>query len=383
VRRPGRRDVRLGTRPLRMRSTRLRTTGRTRPTPDESGFTLLELTIAMVIMSIAVAGLVGVLGTAFKSTAIDIHRTDATAIAAQGLAELESAPLSGPLPSVTRNAQTFTVTGTVGRATASNGDGNAYTALAVTVVWSDQGGLHTVTQSTARFPGATTSTSVPCPSFASVPVTVTAPATGGASVDVSWAEPAGGGVSSWQVQLRPQGSAPFTTAAVEAPLAPGAGHWVEVGGLAPTTKYFAQLYAVTRCGDLGPFGGGPTAKTSGAADATCVPGSVTLDSPVATRSSVGGALTADVTVTVTAPAPCVLWAAAQATDGTVITTPLTADSKDTSFSGVLGGTTSTWDLGVHQVLVLLSSPDPLAPWPPSGAVGTAVLCVQQQSSPSC
>lgn len=36
------------------------------PARGEAGFTLLELVIAMLVISIAVAGLFGVLGTAFK-----------------------------------------------------------------------------------------------------------------------------------------------------------------------------------------------------------------------------------------------------------------------------------------------------------------------------
>src|SRR5579864_3710517 len=103
---------------------------------DEEGFTLLELVFAMVILSIGIAALIGVLATAFRSTTIDIHRTDATAIAGQGLTELAANPTLTTLPSVTRNGQTYTLRGNVTTVTASDGVGS-YPELAVTVAWAD------------------------------------------------------------------------------------------------------------------------------------------------------------------------------------------------------------------------------------------------------
>ncbi|HEY2430263.1 MAG TPA: prepilin-type N-terminal cleavage/methylation domain-containing protein, partial [Acidimicrobiales bacterium] len=57
---------------------------------DEQGFTLLELVIALLVLSVAIAGLVGVLDTAFKTTAVDGHRVNATALATRELERLRA-----------------------------------------------------------------------------------------------------------------------------------------------------------------------------------------------------------------------------------------------------------------------------------------------------
>src|SRR5579871_2830412 len=126
---------------------------------DDEGFTLIELVFAMVLLSIGAAALIGTLSTAFRSSAVDIHRTDATAIASEGLAELAAAPANGPLPTVVRNGVTYTLTGAVTPATASNGDANAYPVESVTVSWTDAAGAHSLTRSTARYASPPTSTS--------------------------------------------------------------------------------------------------------------------------------------------------------------------------------------------------------------------------------
>src|SRR5579864_4731582 len=166
-----------------------------RPRRGEDGFTLLELVIALLVMSIGIAGLFGVLGTAFKSTAIDIHRTDATAIAAHALAQLEVAadPVSGALPGVTRNGETYTVAAQVNPTAASNGDANAYPTLTVNVTWADQGGSHTVAQSSARYPAGTPTSATTCLPPAPPPAPIyNYPSSGDPSLDVSWVEPTGG-----------------------------------------------------------------------------------------------------------------------------------------------------------------------------------------------
>ena len=212
------------------------------PARGEAGFTLLELVIAMLVISIAVAGLFGVLGTAFKSTAIDVHRTDATSIAAQALSQLEVSPdpASGPLPSVTRNNETYQVATRVAPAQASNGTADAYPALSVSVAWTDQGGSHTVTQSSARYPAPTPTSAPPVcvpPTLASAPL-YNSPTSGDPSLDVSWLEPTvGAPVTQWRVQVSPDGTTWTTAIADEAPLPPGATHQVEIGGLAATDSY--------------------------------------------------------------------------------------------------------------------------------------------------
>ena len=310
------------------------------PARGEAGFTLLELVIAMLVISIAVAGLFGVLGTAFKSTAIDVHRTDATSIAAQALSQLEVSPdpASGPLPSVTRNNETYQVATRVAPAQASNGTADAYPALSVSVAWTDQGGSHTVTQ--------------------------------------------------WRVQVSPDGTTWTTAIADEAPLPPGATHQVEIGGLAATDTYAVQVVAVSACADpvtfpAVPAGAGPPA-TPTSPDSACTPGSFTLGPAVATRSaSGGGVLTGDITVVVTTPVVCASGFSVSTTSttesgGTVVDTVLTREAGGSySYFGTLPGSPAEWDAGVHAVNLYAG------PTASGTVIATAELCVEEQGQSSC
>jgi prepilin-type N-terminal cleavage/methylation domain-containing protein len=363
---------------------------------QEEGFTLLELVIAMLVLSVAIGGLFGVFTTAFRSTAIDVHRTDATAIATKAMAQLEVSPnpVSGPLPGVTRNSETYAVSGVVAGAQASNGDPNAYTALAVIVTWTDQGGAHTLRQSSARYPSPTsTTTAVGCPPVLASPPIFNSPTSGDPSLDVSWLEPTGGPpVIQWQVQVSPDGpTGPWTTAiADEPPLPPGAVHQVEIGGLAATDAYAVQVVALSGCTlpQAFPASPGTTPATPGPTGSGCTPGSFTLGPPVVTRSPTGpppGALTTDITVVVTTPSHCPsgFWVGAQAAAaGPPVTVALTRTSVGKySYAGTLAGMSEVWDLGLHQVELFTGLPSvgPL----PTDPIATAVICVEQEGASSC
>ncbi len=362
-----------------------------RPRNGEAGFTLLELVIALLVMSIGVAGLFGVLATAFKSTSIDIHRTDATVIAAHALAQLQVAadPVSGPLPGVTRNGQTYAVNAEVQLAAASNGDTNAYAELIVNVTWSDQGGTHTVTQSTSRYPTPPTSVATVCaaPTLAAAPI-YNYPPSGDPSLDVSWVEPTGGtAVTQWQVQISPDGATWTTAIADEPPLPPNATHQVEIGGLAPGVAYVAQVVAESACAAPATFAATPAAgipaATAGSSASTCTAGSFTLGPPTVTRSPTGpppGILSQDVTVVVTSPVDCPggFTITTVSTAGDVVQAQLGHGSAGpTSYVGTLPGGTEVWDLGPHLVALYAG---PVASGP---VIGTAVLCVEQQGASTC
>jgi len=350
-------------------------TVRTAVASGEDGFTLLELVVAMLLISIAVAGLIGVLGTSFRSTAVDIHRTDATAIAAQAMSELEAGSFISPA-TVTRAQQRYTVTGTATPTTATNGTTDAYPTYAVTVAWQDQAGSHSVTQSTASYPAVPTS-STPCPVLTGVTPAATSPATGEPAVDVSWSEPTGGGVTQWQVQISSGGGA-WTTAADEAP-DPGQPHQVEIGGLAPGQAYEAQVLAVTGCGSQ-VFGPTAPVTTSTLAATGCTAGSVTLGPAVVARDATYETL-GDVSVVVTTAGSCPLglWAGVLTTSdpsGPAVTAAL-AQSAPGTYTGTLFDPIQPWDLGIHTVEVFSGAPvTPL----PSSPTATAVLCVTSGAS---
>jgi len=343
---------------------------------EEAGFTLLELVFALVLLSIGVAALVGVLTTAFRSTAVGIHRTDATAIAAQGLAELAAAPVTGALPPVTRNGIAYALTGTVVQATAGNGDAGAYPALSVKVTWTDAAGPHSLTQSTARFVSPAT-TQATC-SVGSVTPNVNAPPTGDPALDVSWQDP-GGPVARWQVQVSADGGNTWTTPIDhEPPLTPPAVHQLEIGGLAASTAYQVQVVAVTTCGTSELFPQPPqppVSATTPGPSSGC--GSMTLGPSTAERVKTGasaGMLTSDITVVVTANGSCSTGVAVQADTGEgPVTVPLFPAGAST-YVATLPGLSQMWGLGLHPVQVLGTG----QPAPPTG-----VLCVEPEGAGTC
>ncbi len=104
--------------------------------PREDGFTLIELVVAMMVMSLAVAALFGVLDVAFKTSSIDGHRQDAIALADQQLSVLRATPYADlATSSFTQQvgARTYTVSTTV---TPLNG----YKQATVAVTWTDAAG---------------------------------------------------------------------------------------------------------------------------------------------------------------------------------------------------------------------------------------------------
>ena len=347
---------------------------RTGTTSAEDGFTLLELVVAMLLISIAVAALIGVFGTSLASTAVDIHRTDATAIAAQALAELEAGSFLSPT-TVTRAQQQYTVTGTVVPTTATDGATAAYPTYAVTVAWRDRAGAHSVAQSTAVYPASTTTTT-PCVTLTVTP-TATSPATGDPAIDVTWSEPAASGVTQWQVQLS-TGGGTWTAAADDAP-DPGQLHQVELGGLAPGQAYQAQVVAVTGCG---PQTFGPTAPvtTPTVSSTGCTVGSVTIGPSVTARDPTYQTLgDVSVVVTTTGSCPIGLWAGVLTTNdpsGPAVTSAL-SQSAPGAYTGTLSDPIQPWDLGIHTVEIFNGAPvTPL----PASPTATAVLCVTSGAS---
>jgi prepilin-type N-terminal cleavage/methylation domain-containing protein len=341
---------------------------------DEAGFTLLELVFALVLLSIGVAALVGVLTTAFRSTGVDLHRTDATAIAAQGLAQLAAAPQNGPMGTVPRNNITYTLSGEVAHPTAGNGDANAYPELSVTVKWTDAAGPHSLTQSTARYTSPPT-TAATCTVEPVTPV-VNAPATGDPSLDVSWQDP-GGPVARWQVQVSSDGGTTWTTVIDhEPPLStPPAIHQLEIGGLAASTVYQVRVVAVTTCATSDVFPAPGPATTSGPLSGC---GSMTLGPSTAERFTQGasaGMLTSDISVVVTATGSCSAGVAVQADTGLgPVTVPLLPTGQPSTYVATLPGLTQQWGLGVHEVQVLGTT----QPAPPTG-----VLCVEPEGVGTC
>lgn len=334
-------------------------------------------------------------GAALRTTAVDVHRTDAAALATKELAALRRTPslatgTTGPTGALV-NAQAYRVTDTVGPATSSGGQAQAYKQVMVSVAWTDQGGSHTLTQSSAVYPGAalvTTPTTVsgcPPPQGASS-VTASSPGTGDPAVDVSWVEPTPTAAPTvrWAVQVSPDGSTWATAVAEEQPLPPGATHVVEVAGLEPLDAYAVRVVAYAACGD--PVTSPPavsTAPTAGLSgpEPPCSLASVSLAGPVASRTPTG-ALAADLPIIVTATSACRsgLWAGVFSSAGTTSVAQLSPGPAG-AYTGSLGATASPWDLGRHTIGIYA---DPVVPGPlPVTPLATADLCVEAAGTATC
>jgi len=375
---------------------------------DEHGFTLLEMMIALFVLSVAVAGLVGVLDTAFGTTAVDVHRVDATGLASKQLAALRAEPYADiPVPIIaspvttTINNQQFSTSYAVAWLSSGGGDADAYKQVSVTVTWRDQVGPHAVEQDSAVYPGGlgpysgsqgpsptTTTTVAGCPSpVVTAAPTVAAQPSGDPSLDVSWPEPdpatTVAPIVSWAVQVSADGSTWTTAVNDVAPLATaGATHQIEIGGLTPGLSYQVQLQAFGACGvpGLSPASTatGPITATLTAPD--CTIGAVSLSSPDAVRQS-DGSLRDDLTIVASTASGCSLglWAGVVTSGGAVTEVALAAQSGGW-FSAALD-TTGPWDLGPHTVEVF--SGPPVAGPLPSPPLAVAELCVAQLGGASC
>lgn len=358
----------------------------------EAGFTLLELVIALAILAVAVGGLVSVLGAALRTTAVDVHRTDAVALATAEMAVLRHLPAATAPPpadhSTAVNGQMYAVADTVAWQRSSGGVDRAYRSARVTVSWTDQGGPHVITQDSALTGPSPTGagTAGPCaPPPAATGPAATPVGAGLSALQVSWTEPdASGAPDHWEVDTSPDATAWTASVAGEQPLAPGAIHVIELDGVAPASVYFVRVGAVAGCGATS-WSVLATAST-GAPGVGCALGAAGVGPPVVARSASGtvpGALAGDIEVTIASLGPCPtgLWAGVS-TSGDAVTAVALQRVGTGPYHGSLAGTTQPWDLGRHLVKIFPGSPSAGA-LPTAPPLGVALLCVEPAGAVTC
>ncbi|GAC1517411.1 MAG: hypothetical protein NVS1B12_02620 [Acidimicrobiales bacterium] len=358
----------------------------------EAGFTLLELVIALAILSVAVGGLVSVLGAALRTTAVDVHRTDAVALATAEMTvvrHLASAATAPPADHTTAvNGQTYAVADVVAWQRSSGGVDRAYRSVRVTVSWTDQGGVHSVAQVSALPGPSLTGAGVggPCvPPPAPTGPAATPVTSGLSALRVSWTEPnTPGALDHWEIDTSPDATAWTASVVGEQPLAAGATHVVELDGVAPASVYFVRVGAVAGCGATS-WSVLPTAST-GAPGVGCALGSAGVGPPVAARTtsgSVPGALAGDLEVTIASLGLCPtgLWAGV-ATSGDAVTAVALQRVGTGPYHASLAATTQPWDLGRHLVKIFPGSPSAGA-LPTAPPLAVAVLCVEPAGAATC
>jgi Tfp pilus assembly protein PilV len=119
----------------------------------QSGFTLIEVMIAMTLTALAILGIIALYATETKASGFSRHSTEASVLAEDKVEKLRTIasgaiaptiePNIGPLGSSTTGIFTLTYSETL------NG---AFYDIVVTVTWNDDGLGHTVTVDARRNP---------------------------------------------------------------------------------------------------------------------------------------------------------------------------------------------------------------------------------------
>jgi len=267
---------------------------------DESGFTVVELVIALALMAIVMAGLAPAIDGALQAAATTNHRTEADGLAVAAIEQWKSIPyaevgFSGPAPAYCTTAnpaspfnayatadtavttaqpnslvtnQTlnfapdsvqYTVQSCVYWANASiSGDTDAYKQTVAAVSWTDSAGAHAISEESVVYdcgqPYAFEQNS--CKAAASsapagdpAPPTALVATTGDyGTVNLAWVPPALTPVPVDHYLIEYNTTGVFGASGAFASLDGGQGLTYSVGGLTPGSIYYFQVLAVAAGG---------------------------------------------------------------------------------------------------------------------------------------
>jgi type IV pilus assembly protein PilV len=124
---------------------------RARSARRESGFTMVEVLVALFIMTISLAALIGLTASGMKANAYARHATEASVVAEDKLEQLRvMTPANLTSGNDTCDAKAFvTATGSYTRTWTVSWNGSLAT-LTVRVSWSEDGQPHAITYRTMR-----------------------------------------------------------------------------------------------------------------------------------------------------------------------------------------------------------------------------------------
>ena len=117
----------------------------------ESGFTMVEVLVALFIMTVSLAALIGLTSSGMKANAYARHATEASVVAEDKLEQLRVMAPANLVPGTdTCDAKAFvSATGSYTRTWTVSWNG-ALATLTVRVMWSEDGQPHAITFRTMR-----------------------------------------------------------------------------------------------------------------------------------------------------------------------------------------------------------------------------------------
>ena len=377
----------------------------------ESGFTILELIVALTVLAIALFGIASVFDASVRTSDLDIRRTEAVALSVQAVESLRAVPYStlglapsDPSPadacdagstvvrasgapyaavtSQTVNGVTYAIDRCVVWAQASSGGSTtAYKRVTAAVSWTDQARVaHVVRQDSIVYPGpgGNSSAATACSSDPAAAAAPSASLVGSNTVRLAWNTPSVSPtpIDHWIVLYGPTNPPAATFAGDLNAASPGAANSVVISALAPSTTYSFEVVAVDASGScVSPSPASSQSTSAASGGGPCRVGLVTATPASVQRGQAGDqSLLSDFRVDVAA-----LTSACDSL--TLDYTPSSgAPPVELALSNVSGLAFEVdvfpgdaWDLGNH----VLSIENGGAP------VGTVGLCVQDQGGSSC
>lgn len=382
---------------------------------DDDGFTIVEVLVALTVLTVGVLGMAPLFMTALKTAALGADRARALAFATRDVEAFHSVPycevgfatsqagyssswtdpvdhatystvtisnpnanISGPSgPDETVAGQTYHFARYLVWATGRSPGGattypQAYKRTAVVVTWSDQSGSHTVRQDSVIYPGGlgtyvaancgasgAPGSQAPPSSPTNLGATTAAPPAGANEIDLAWSKPSVGAFDKYVVALSTDN---FATSDIVANNLSSTATSYAITGLAPSTPYAFQIYAVQSATGYQAASAQATATTlSAGVSAGCTVGLVTFTPTGADQTSGSTRLGTNVGVSAHTTGTCPYLQ--------LLYTPVAGDANTTSvvlvpgspgvWTATMNGTSTNWSIGNHVVAVADGTGAPL------------------------
>lgn len=240
---------------------------------DESGFTLVELIVAMAILALVMAAMAPGFYNALASVSMASNRNTAAGLAVQAVETARSqtyASVAVGCPAATDStvgSVTYAVAECVKPAPPELGCNDPYKEVTVTVTWPAAKPAGSVTEGSSVYPGGqaacSSSTSAPSPPVTPV-CTVPSGSAGQTEVDLTWVAPASTTtpVANYAVYYSESSSFSTSTNAGTTTAVPTSASPFQVTGLSSGVQYYFEVWSVSSTGLYSTTAAGPCTTTA-------------------------------------------------------------------------------------------------------------------------